>query len=105
MWDKENVLAIRIFDTGGDGGIYGDKFKMSMADLMDNVSINAEADFSYGDKSSLNKSIKLVATSSYPYKGKLSFIHNNIKFEINSFRVDKNHNNHLNLNLNLLSIN
>jgi alpha-galactosidase len=73
LWDKENVLAIRIFDTGGDGGIYGDKFKMSMADLMDNVSINTDADFSYGDKSSLNKSIKLVATSSYPYKGKLSF--------------------------------
>jgi len=73
LWDKENVLAIRIFDTGGDGGIYGDKFKMSMADLMDNVSINAEADFSYGDKSSLNKSIKIMAASAYPFKGKLSF--------------------------------
>jgi len=73
LWDKENVLAIRIFDTGGDGGIYGDKFKISMADVMDNVAINTDADFSYGDKSSLNKSIKLTTTSNYQYKGKLSF--------------------------------
>jgi len=73
LWDKENVLAIRIFDTGGDGGIYGDKFKISMADMMDNVVINTDADFSYGDKSSLNKSIKLTATGNYQYKGKLYF--------------------------------
>lgn len=73
LWDKENVLAVRIFDTGGDGGIYGDKFKISMADVMDNVTINTDADFSYGDKSSLNKSIKLTAAGNYQYKGKLSF--------------------------------
>jgi hypothetical protein len=73
LWDKENVLAIRIFDTGGNGGIYGDDHKIIMADLMDNVSINTDAEFSFGDKNSLNKSIKLVSTSKYQYKGKLSF--------------------------------
>jgi hypothetical protein len=73
LWDKENVLAIRIFDTGGSGGLYGDKFTLGMADLMDPVSINTDADFSYGDNNSLNKSIKLVTTSNYTYKGKLAF--------------------------------
>ena len=73
LWDKENVLAIRIFDTGGDGGIYGDVHKISMADLMDNVSINTDADFSYDDKDNLVKSIKLVSKGNYSYKGHLAF--------------------------------
>jgi alpha-galactosidase len=73
VWDKENLLAVRVFDTGGNGGMYGDKFKMSMADLMDHVSINTDADFIYGDNNSLGKNIKLTTTASYDYKGKLSF--------------------------------
>jgi alpha-galactosidase len=73
LWDRENVLAVRIFDTGGDGGMYGEKHQIAMADLMDHVSINTDADFNYGEKSSLNKAIKLVTTGSYVYKGKLSF--------------------------------
>ena len=73
LWDKENVLAVRVFDTGGDGGMYGDKFTIGMADLMDKVSINTDADFSYGDDNSLSKSVKLVSGSNYLYKGKLSF--------------------------------
>ncbi|MDN5287510.1 MAG: alpha-galactosidase [Mucilaginibacter sp.] len=73
LWDKENVLAVRIYDTGGDGGIYGTNFNIGMADIMDHVSINTEADFDYGDRNSLNKSIKLFTTNHYDYKGKLTF--------------------------------
>ncbi|MDB5086330.1 MAG: putative Ig protein [Mucilaginibacter sp.] len=73
LWDKENVLAIRIFDTGGDGGIYGHKFTIGMADLLDPVNVNTDAEFSYGDNNSLNKAIKLTTTSNYAYKGKLAF--------------------------------
>ena len=73
LWDKQNVLAIRIFDTGGDGGLYGDKFTLAMADVMDPVSINTDADFVDGANNSLSKSIKLITTSNYVYKGKLSF--------------------------------
>lgn len=73
LWDKDNLLAVRIFDTGGDGGMYGDKFKISMANLMDNVRVNTDADFSYGDKNSLSKTIKLSSTGGHLYKGKLSF--------------------------------
>ena len=50
LWDKENVIAVRLFDTGGAGGIYGDEFDMQMVDVMDNVTINTDGDFTYGDK-------------------------------------------------------
>ncbi|MEO7216408.1 putative Ig domain-containing protein [Mucilaginibacter sp.] len=74
LWDKENVLAIRIFDTGGDGGLYGDKFSISMNDIMDYVSINTDADFVYGAKNAVGKSIKLISKgNNYQYKGKLDF--------------------------------
>src|ERR1700712_3235915 len=32
-WNKENLIAVRIFDTGGAGGVYGDKFDVKMVDL------------------------------------------------------------------------
>lgn len=72
LWNKENVIAVRLFDTGGAGGVYGDNFNIKMVDLMDNVSINTGADFYYGKKS-LSKAIKLIANGSYSYKGKLNF--------------------------------
>ena len=74
LWDKVNVIAVRVFDTGGDGGLYGDKFSISMNDLMDYVTINTDADFVYGDKNAVGKSIRLIAKGSkYSYKGKLDF--------------------------------
>ncbi|MDO3640537.1 putative Ig domain-containing protein [Mucilaginibacter sp. L3T2-6] len=72
-WDKDNVLAIRIFDTGGAGGMYGNKFTLSMAGLMDPVVINTDAAFAFGENNSLSKTIKLMANSNYNYKGKLAF--------------------------------
>lgn len=73
LWDKENVLAVRIYDTGGDGGIYGTNFSIGMADVMDHVSVNTEADFNYGERNSLSKSIRLITSNHYDYKGKLAF--------------------------------
>ena len=72
-WDNENIIAVRLFDTGGQGGLYGDRFDVKMINLMDNVSINTDGDFIYGEKS-LSKAIKLkVSGGNYNYAGKLSF--------------------------------
>jgi alpha-galactosidase len=73
LWGKDNVLAVRIFDSGGDGGIYGDtaKFKISMVDLADYITINNDGDFSYVDDNTLSKSISLATGSSFDFKGKL----------------------------------
>ncbi|SDE26537.1 Putative Ig domain-containing protein [Mucilaginibacter pineti] len=73
LWGKENVLAVRVFDTGGDGGIYGINFSLAMADVMDNVTVNTDADFEYGDNNSLSKSVKLITKNQYQYQGKLAF--------------------------------
>src|SRR6202012_195651 len=42
-WDKDNVIAVRVFDTGGLGGLYGDpdEFNISMVDVMDYAWFNA----------------------------------------------------------------
>ncbi|UOE47599.1 putative Ig domain-containing protein [Mucilaginibacter sp. SMC90] len=73
LWDKENVLAIRIYDTGGDGGIYGDNFSIGMADVMDHVTVNTDGDYSFEENNSLAKSVKLVTTNKYQYQGTLAF--------------------------------
>jgi alpha-galactosidase len=73
LWNKENVLAIRIYDTGGEGGLYGTGFNLHMADIMEGVEFDTNTDFSYGDKNSLGKSIKLVTRNVYAYRGTLSF--------------------------------
>jgi alpha-galactosidase len=72
-WDTENVIAVRVFDTGGVGGVYGDKFDIKMVDLMDNVTINTDGSFYYEEKT-MSKSIRLTASGgSYNYVGKLYF--------------------------------
>ena len=78
LWDKDNVIAVRIFDTGGAGGLYGesDRFKISMVKLMDYAWINTDASFGYSDEednNSLTKTIKIATNSKYIYTGKFDF--------------------------------
>lgn len=49
MWDKENVFAVRVYDEGGQGGMYtGDQF-VSMARISEYLSLNiAQIPFKYG---------------------------------------------------------
>ncbi len=73
LWDKDNVIAVRVFDTGGAGGIYGqpERFNISMVDIMDYARINTESDFSYGDNNTLSKTVKVETGSNYTFKGQL----------------------------------
>lgn len=73
LWGKDNVLAIRIFDTGGDGGIYGKKHNIVMSSLMDNVTVNTDGDFDFGQNGSLNKTIRFATDGRYSYNGHLHF--------------------------------
>ena len=38
-WNADNVIAVRVFDTGGDGGIYGGNMYVCMMDIMDGISM------------------------------------------------------------------
>ncbi len=40
LWDQENVIAIRVLDTGGGGGLYSTDLSISMTDLKDYVNID-----------------------------------------------------------------
>jgi len=71
LWNKENVIAVRLFDTGGAGGMYGDDFRLHMVTVTDNVVVNTEGDFIFG-ANTISKTIKLVAKGSYNYRGKLN---------------------------------
>jgi len=37
QWDKENVIAVRCFDQGGDGGMFGKPFEISMRGLREKL--------------------------------------------------------------------
>jgi len=71
-WDKDNLLAIRVYDTGGDGGIYGSDFNIHMADITEGVEFNKSGDFSYGDKNTMSRSIILETENVFQYRGILS---------------------------------
>ncbi|MDR3653391.1 MAG: putative Ig domain-containing protein [Paludibacter sp.] len=70
LWDKENVLSIRIYDVAGDGGVYGSNLNIGTDDVMAGVHFDAHNDYEYADKS-LSRQIMLVAKNRYDYKGKL----------------------------------
>ena len=48
-WDAENVLAVRVFDRDGQGGIYGDVPALQMFDLIDGLDIGYTASSDYVD--------------------------------------------------------
>jgi len=70
-WNEDNIIAVRLFDTGGAGGLYGELFRLHMVDVTDNVAFNTDGDFNFGTGNTLSKTIKLVATGRYDYHGKL----------------------------------
>ena len=39
-WDADNVIAVRVLDTGGDGGMYGGNTAVSMMDIIDGISMH-----------------------------------------------------------------
>jgi hypothetical protein len=41
QWDKENVLAVRVYDGGGAGGMFGGTPYISMMDIIDGITLTA----------------------------------------------------------------
>jgi alpha-galactosidase len=69
QWDKENLLAVRVYDGGGAGGFFAGIPYINMMDLIDGVHITAVMDAdTYG-----NGFINLQNTTSFAVKGLLKF--------------------------------
>src|SRR5579871_5270581 len=75
LWDKENVIAVRVFDHGGDGGMYAGKYGISVMDIVDYIKINTSNDFNFKDTKQLSKKISLESMSDkYDFSGRLRIV-------------------------------
>jgi len=72
-WDKENVLAIRVHDGGGDGGMYSLPVNIRMENLNDNLVFDIESNsLQVKPDGTFNKTFTLKNRSSLPeIKGRL----------------------------------
>ena len=70
LWDKENVLAIRVYDGDGAGGMFGMKPVIHFLQPADYVTMDASAAFAINDKS-VKKSIVFKNTYTKPVSGTL----------------------------------
>jgi alpha-galactosidase len=76
LWDKENIIAVRVWDGGGDGGMYDGKYGISATDVTDYVIINTnEHDFTFPADKKISKKIVLQSSSDlYDFTGKLRIL-------------------------------
>lgn len=72
-WDKENIIAIRVYDGGGAGGMYGPLPFISMMDIIDAVSMETDEDpFLFSGNNKVSKSFSLSNHSDTQIDGVLS---------------------------------
>jgi alpha-galactosidase len=65
LWDKENVIAIRVFDQGGLGGVFAKPFEISMADLKNYIGFELkETPFKFEGDTVLTKVYSIANTYS-----------------------------------------
>lgn len=72
LWDQENVVAVRIFDQGGGGGIYGGTPSLGIADLSHYLVMDKGADFFKMEDKAVKKTYVLRNNSNGVIKGDLS---------------------------------
>lgn len=70
LWDKENVLAIRVYDGDGPGGMFGMKPVIHFLQPADYVAMDATSAFTINDKS-VKKNIVFKNTYAKPVSGML----------------------------------
>ena len=69
-WDQDNVLAVRVYDGGGDGGINEGTPYLSMLDYIDKVALDKSGDFSFKGQS-VEKVLKIRNGNNADVKGTL----------------------------------
>ncbi len=58
-WDADNVIAVRVYDRGGDGGMWTGKYRLSVMDLPDFVDLDDSAPFSFQGSRRISKQLIL----------------------------------------------
>jgi len=75
-WDKDNLIAVRVWDGGGNGGMWEGRYGISMVDITDYVKINTQDNrFVLGPEKKVSKKIWLTSLNErYDFSGKLQII-------------------------------
>ena len=72
-WDKENVIAVRVFDQGGAGGLFSKPFVISMVNLEDYVKFDlSESTFIFQPNEKVSRKFFLENYSTMDFTGVLS---------------------------------
>lgn len=73
-WDHENTIAVRVFDHGGDGGMWAGPYYINTTGISDFVTIDDHTDnFHFRERTHLSKKIILKSsTDQYSFSGKLN---------------------------------
>ncbi|MEL7375919.1 MAG: putative Ig domain-containing protein [Bacteroidota bacterium] len=72
-WDGDNVIAVRVYDGGGGGGLWGGMPSVGMVDLIDFIEMNIEiSGFEQGPDNHYIKKIQLTNSNAEPIEGTLT---------------------------------
>jgi hypothetical protein len=73
-WDAENVIAVRVYDHSGNGGMYEGPYSVSVAGITDMITIDDRSDnFHFSDRTHMQKKIYLKTSSGqYDFSGNLT---------------------------------
>lgn len=72
LWDKENVIAVRVWNNNGPGGLMAGSYGINMVDVTDFAIVNTDNSFVFNGKDKITKRILLQSSyKEYEYKGKL----------------------------------
>lgn len=74
LWDKENVLAVRVNDHLGNGGLYDGPYAVGMVDVIDNIKFDPLMEpFNFPDENNVTKKIVIKNLSeTLSFSGKLT---------------------------------
>jgi hypothetical protein len=73
LWDKENVIAIRVWNNNGPGGLLAGDYAINIVDVTDLATINTDNSFVFNGNNEITKKILLQSNyDNYDYKGKLT---------------------------------
>ncbi len=63
-WDKENVISVRAYDSGGAGGMFSKPFEISMIDLPDHVMFDfSQSNFKFSGDTLVSKQFAIYNIS------------------------------------------
>ncbi|HMI79103.1 MAG TPA: putative Ig domain-containing protein, partial [Ferruginibacter sp.] len=73
LWGRENILAVRVYDGGGLGGIFGGMPYVSMLDLIDGIEINNSSPVQFLSAGKAKKNISLINSFNKKITGTLHY--------------------------------